>query len=62
MYNDCYKTCGVANEKCKNHYCSANPHYTPPVAKEKPKGGPGHAPKTIRSKIPVYKLGMSMFN
>lgn len=51
MFIDCYNTCGVTNSKCKNRYCSANPNYTPPKVKEKPKGGPGKPSNSPRSKI-----------
>lgn len=51
MYNDCYAMCGVSNMKCKNKYCSANPNYSRPKPKVKPKGGPGAPCHTTRSKI-----------
>lgn len=51
-YFDCMGTCGVSPFKCKNHYCSGNPRYTPPKRKVKPKQGSGNHPvRSIRAKI-----------
>lgn len=58
MYNDCYNTCGVANNKCKNKYCSANPNYSAPVPKQKPKQGAGHPTHRKRASIPKYNSSM----
>jgi hypothetical protein len=54
MYNDCYSTCGIANNKCKNKYCSANPNYSAPVAKTKEKQGSGKPTHRKRASIPKY--------
>lgn len=51
-YFDCMGTCGVNPFKCKNHYCSGNPNYTPPKKKNKPKQGSGNHPvRSTRAKI-----------
>lgn len=54
MYNDCYATCGVGNNKCKNKYCSANPNYSAPVPKQKAKQGAGKPCKKKQASIPKY--------
>ncbi len=48
---DCFAYCGIGMNKCKNKYCSANPNYTAPKPRVKPKGGPGAPCHTTRSKI-----------
>lgn len=58
MYNDCYATCGVGNNKCKNKYCSANPNYSAPVPKQKAKQGPGKPCKKKQASIPKYNSSM----
>lgn len=58
MYNDCYSTCGIANSKCKNKYCSANPSYTPAVPKVKAKQGSGKPSTKKRASIPKYNYSM----
>jgi len=50
-YADCEAWCGIGMNKCKNKYCSANPHYIKPTPKQKLKGGPGKPPHTTRSRI-----------
>lgn len=50
-YGDCLRWCGVGAYKCKNIHCSANPNFTPPKHKVKPKQGPGKPARTTRSKI-----------
>ena len=55
MFVDCMKICGVANNKCKNVYCSGNPKYTAPAVKKKVKQGAGHPTHRIRAKIPKEK-------
>lgn len=51
MFTDCYSYCGVHNNQCKNTHCSANPHYSAPARKVKPKGGPGAPCKKFRVNI-----------
>ena len=50
-FNDCMQTCGIGMNKCRNKYCSANPNYSKPVPRTKPKGGAGRPCHTTRSKI-----------
>ena len=61
MYIDCYNTCGVSNNKCKNKYCSANPNYVAPVAKPKAKQGAGKPTHKKRASIPKYDFSMMSY-
>lgn len=58
MYIDCYSTCGVANNKCRNKYCSANPKYVAPTPRVKEKQGPGKPTHSKRASIPKYEYSM----
>ena len=61
MYNDCYATCGVGNNKCKNKYCSAHPDYVPATPKAKEKQGAGKPTHRKRASIPKYNGPMTNY-
>lgn len=61
MFTDCHSFCGVTNSACKNKYCSANPHYSKPRPKVKPKGGPGAPCKKFRINLKKANGRKNMF-
>lgn len=50
-YFNCMEICGNNVNTCKNRYCSNHPKYSPPLVKEKPKGGAGKPSAKLKNKI-----------